>query len=154
MADEKSASAPWMKEMRSLLHGAEVVKHSDGSMIGLPDCSVTYGGRVAWVEFKFDFLDDRIEDLLGDEDPTFLAMFLLTRHRKNAEAQYEKVCALGRQSLGLYLFFVHKTCVVALEPTTGACRKTKDAAEAASLVAKVMRRWEFQQGQPFADYCA
>lgn len=149
MADEKSASAPFMKDLRQLLPGAEVIKHADSSMIGLPDCSVTFNTHVAWLEFKFDLLDNKVEDLLGD--PEMLALFLLARHRKGAETQYEKVCSLGRQALGLYVFFVHKTCVVLLEPNTLACRKVEDATEAASLVAKLMRSWRAHSA-PLAAY--
>lgn len=153
MANEKTASTQFMSDLRGELPGGEVLKHADTAMIGLPDCSVTYNTHVAWLEFKFDFLDDRIEDLLADGDPTFLATFLLGRHRKTAETQYQKVCSLGRQSLGLYVFFVHKTCVVVLEPITGACRKMKDAAEAASFVGKVMRGWRAYDS-PFGAYCS
>jgi hypothetical protein len=140
-----------MQKLRDELPGAEVIKHADGSMIGLPDCSVTFNTHVAWIEFKFDFLDDKIEDLLDDTE--LLSIFLLNRHRKNAETQYEKVRSLGRQALGIYLFFVHKTCVVALDPNSMSCRKMKDATEAASFVGKIMRSWRAHDS-PFDSYCS
>lgn len=136
---EAKLSSPFMKELRALLPGAEVIKHADTSLIGLPDCSVTYNTHVAWLEFKADFLDDRIEDLLGD--PELLASFLMGRHTKGAETQHEKVKSMGRQGLALYVFFVNKTCVLLVEPLQGLTRKCADAHEAASLVATIMRKW-------------
>jgi hypothetical protein len=41
-----------MAALRKRLPEAVVIKHRDASFIGLPDCSVTWGDRVTWLEFK------------------------------------------------------------------------------------------------------
>jgi hypothetical protein len=50
--NEASVSSDFMSRLRKRLPGAVVVKHRDASMIGLPDCSVTFNGRTWWIEFK------------------------------------------------------------------------------------------------------
>lgn len=50
--NESSVSSPFMKDLRSILPEAVVVKHRDASFVGLPDCSVHWRGLSYWFEFK------------------------------------------------------------------------------------------------------
>lgn len=50
--NEASVSSAFMTALRKRLPEAVVIKHRDASFIGLPDCSVTFRGRVFWIEFK------------------------------------------------------------------------------------------------------
>lgn len=49
---EATVSSAFMSALRKRLPDAVVIKHRDASFIGLPDCSVTFNGRVWWLEFK------------------------------------------------------------------------------------------------------
>jgi len=49
---ESSVSSVFMTALRKRLPYAVIIKHRDASFIGLPDCSVTFRGRVWWLEFK------------------------------------------------------------------------------------------------------
>lgn len=49
---EASVSSAFMAALRKRLPDAVIIKHRDASFIGLPDCSITYKGRIWWVEFK------------------------------------------------------------------------------------------------------
>jgi hypothetical protein len=39
--------------LKKEMPGCCVLKHNDGSTAGIPDLSVTYRGRTAWIEVKF-----------------------------------------------------------------------------------------------------
>jgi hypothetical protein len=142
---EAKLSAPFMKDLRSL-PGSRVVKHSDGSMIGMVDCSLTWGGRTLWMEFKADLLDDPIEGLLGDDD--LLAALLMRRHTKDAETQHQMALDLDSTSVCLYVFWVKQTCVLLVRPSTMEAVKVKATGDAVALVKRFMSGWKASLSAP------
>jgi hypothetical protein len=109
---ESSVSSPFMTLLRRELPGSVVVKHRDASMIGLPDCSVSWHQRTLWLEFKLINLPrSGVIDVL-----------------KIAEAspvQYEMMKKLCRQSFGaFYIIFVKKAKRIKLWVPPGSNRIT------------------------------
>lgn len=99
--NEASVSAPWMKEMRARLPGAKVIKHRDASMIGLPDCSITWNKRIFWVEFKL-WVPPVSWD--SNEGAPYLDL------AEKSPAQYAQMLEFGRQAhASFYLVWVKKS---------------------------------------------
>jgi len=42
------------KAFKAAMPGCAVLKHNDASTTGIPDLSVTWQGRTAWIEVKYD----------------------------------------------------------------------------------------------------
>ncbi len=51
--NESTVSSAFQTLFRQTVPGAEVIKHSDKSMIGMPDASITYNKVTLWLEYKF-----------------------------------------------------------------------------------------------------
>ena len=51
--NESSCSSVFQTQLRRALPGAEVIKHRDGTMIGMVDASVTARKKTLWIEYKF-----------------------------------------------------------------------------------------------------
>jgi hypothetical protein len=96
--NESSVSSPFMKQLRAALPGAVVVKHHDASMIGLPDCSVHWGFRVMWLEFKL-----LVPGLRG-------GWFKPEKVATDSPVQHQMMCRLGQQChAAWYVFWVKKS---------------------------------------------
>ena len=50
---ESSLTTDLLRELRARLPGAVVMKHSELRLSGVPDFSVTLGGRTSWFEVKY-----------------------------------------------------------------------------------------------------
>lgn len=51
--NESSCSSAFQTQLRKALPACEVIKHRDGSMVGMVDASFTYGKKTLWCEYKF-----------------------------------------------------------------------------------------------------
>jgi hypothetical protein len=86
-----------MTQLRSALPGAIVIKHHDASMIGLPDCSVTWRKTISWLEFKLV-----VPKRFGRVVPAEIAGDSPTQHRF--------MCNVAQQAhLALYLMWVKRS---------------------------------------------
>jgi hypothetical protein len=95
--NEASVSSPFMKLLRTALPGAIVVKHHDASMIGLPDCSVTWNRKIAWLEFKL-IVPSRYKRV----DPAAIMAASPTQH--------QLMCNYSRQAhVAFYVMWVKKS---------------------------------------------
>lgn len=102
--NEASVSSPLMGYLRKMLPGAVVVKHHDSSMIGLPDCSVTWRRKIAWLEFKLWVPPKRWEG--GIIPCQHIAEASPTQHRM--------MLSLAEQAtLGMYVIWAKKSRRVA-----------------------------------------
>lgn len=84
--NESTVSSEYQKLFRETVPGAELIKHADKSMIGLPDASVTHNKRTLWTEYKFigpktkgvtaDFMRDGVwsAQAVAEASPTQAAM--------------------------------------------------------------------------------
>lgn len=100
--NESSCSSVFQTQLRRALPGAEVIKHRDGTMIGMVDASVTARKKTLWVEYKFigpqtkgvtaDFMKK------GQWSPELVA--------KASPTQYDMACRLARAGRCIYLFWV------------------------------------------------
>lgn len=121
--NEASVSGAWMTALRKRRPLAEVIKHRDAGMIGLPDCSVTDQGRVLWVEFKLLDYKGWVEDSI--DDLTFGWAFVEAQE-KASKAQLHKVRDLDRAARAFYLAWVKKTCVYAVSACGNVWVRMKD----------------------------
>jgi len=142
---ETKVSSPFMTGLREL-PGSKVFKHSDGSMIGMVDASLTWREKTLWMEFKAYLLDDVIESLLDSED--LLAMHLIGLARKDAETQAQLALDLDSTSVCFYVIWVKQTCVVVLRPSTMECVKVRATTDAVALVKRWMMNWVVQLHPP------
>jgi hypothetical protein len=83
--NESSVSSPFMSQLRSELKGSVVVKHHDASMIGLPDCSITWAKKIVWLEFKL-----YVPGVRHQKTPAELAA--------ESPTQHAMMCRLGLQA--------------------------------------------------------
>lgn len=51
--NESTVSSAFQALFRQTVPEAVVIKHSDKSMIGMPDASITYNKKTLWLEYKF-----------------------------------------------------------------------------------------------------
>lgn len=137
--NESSASSPFMKQLRETLPHSVVVKHRDASMIGLPDCSVTFQGHVLWLEFKFFDWLGWMEGLSVEAR----AQRMLDLSSKKAPKQRAMMEDLDRAAGSLYITWVNKTGVYIVNPRDISkvvfVETTKDAVR---VVRNLMERWE------------
>lgn len=138
--NESSVSSPLMEGLREGLPGSVVVKHRDASMIGLVDCSVTYGGHVLWLEFKL-YSVPRSWDWLEEASALEAAAFLLAKARKDAPKQFDLACRLHEASRCLYVVWLKKTCVFIVDPVSLACIRVKRTIQAVDLLKALMGGW-------------
>lgn len=127
--NESSVSSPFMKQLRERLPQAVVVKHHDASMIGLPDCSVTYNHSVWWLEFKFFLLKRR---WIGQTEEQVLRECIHDIWEKSP-TQWEMMLRMDTAATAFYIIWVKKTCVFLYRPLADGyqvCRSTQDAVQA------------------------
>jgi hypothetical protein len=123
--------------MRELLPLAEVIKHRDASMIGLPDCSITFNTHALWVEFKLYPMARAWEGL----DDLALAAECLKKAVEESPTQASKVKSLHRASWALYVIWVKKTCVLVIDPVTLEFRRFKGSSPSAEWLSALLREW-------------
>lgn len=110
--NESSVSSPFMKQLRERLPGAVVLKHSDTSMVGLPDCSVSYRGKTIWLEFKL-ITPTKIEVHHNAERGWSFGRYWI-KAREDSPTQAAMVDKLDEQTQGAwYIFWVRKCKAVA-----------------------------------------
>lgn len=136
--NESSVSSPFMKALREALPGSVVVKHRDASMIGLPDCSVTYGSHVLWLEFKLFEYKKFMDSFTTSYD---MGHFLLEEATKAAPTQRAMMNRMGAQAAALYVMWVKKTSVLVVNPVTGLVVGMPKTFGAVELVARMMKAW-------------
>lgn len=112
--NEATASGKFQKLFRQRNPDAVLIKHRDTSMVGCPDASVTGNGRVVWLEYKFDLLKPWMNKMGTNE----LALELLRRHSKGAEAQRSMMNKLNLAAASLYIFWIHRTGIWVVDPVT------------------------------------
>ena len=133
---EASVSSPLMKALRETLPGCVVVKHRDASMIGLPDCSITYGGHVLWLEFKLFEWKKWMDDFKTNHD---LGMELLRLATESAPTQRAMMDKLYQASASLYVIWIKKTSVLIVDPVRGSVICSPKTAGAVHNLAWTMR---------------
>lgn len=129
--NEKSVSSPFMHDLRLALPDAEVIKHRDTGMVGLPDCSVTYDRQPAlWLEFKF------YTPLKTKEKST---QEIMSEMIAESPVQFQMMKRMAIQGRAFYILWVRKTHVTLWHPITREIRKVKNTAEMVKLVAYIAR---------------
>lgn len=139
--NEASVSSPLMEKVRELLPGSVVVKHRDASMIGLVDCSVTYGGHVLWLEFKL-YEVPASWDWMEEGDALEASATLLAKARKAAPKQFDLACRFRKASACLYVFWLKKTCLFLVDPVSMDCARVDETKQASALLVAAMYTWE------------
>jgi hypothetical protein len=98
---EKSLCAGLVKALRLGLVGSVVFKHADRVTAGIPDVSVTWGGRTTWLEVKFVRAGQRLFD---------------------RGVQRQTIARLGRAGSCLYVIYDKRTDeTVVLQPEYVGC---------------------------------
>lgn len=100
--NESTVSSAFQTLFRQTVPDAVVIKHSDKSMIGMPDASITLNKKTLWLEYKFigpktkgvnaQFMRD------GDWDSKVVA--------EASPTQYEMMRRLATSGNALYIFWV------------------------------------------------
>lgn len=141
---ESTVSAPFMKQMRERLPGSVVIKHSDKSMIGVMDCSITWRRRPGtWVEFKL------VNCPMGAMIPTVMRKrnaikpdydwkSLVTTVGKKSPTQWEFSQKMGREGLSFHVVWIRKTCVLVMDHAFGTFVVLKDTREAVDWIAMLL----------------
>jgi len=65
MMNEKTLCAALVRTIRQEMSSAVVFKHADRVTSGVPDISVTWGGRTVWLEVKYVKAGKKISDEQG-----------------------------------------------------------------------------------------
>lgn len=141
---EATVLAPFMKKMRELLPLAQVVKHRDASMIGLPDFSITHNTHVLWCEAKLFVLPRK-----WNGDAPGLASELTKKAQEDSPTQTEMMKKMHRASASLYVIFVKKTFVALVDPETLSAWTFNNSSLAAQFLADRMNHWT---PVPFPNY--
>lgn len=129
--NESSVSSPLMRDLRLALTGAEVVKHRDTGMVGLPDCSVTYDRRPAlWLEFKFYTpLKTKVETVTE----------IMAKFTDDSPTQYQWMRRAAVQGRAFYITWVRKTEVILWHPITHEYLRVPKTKDMVALVAYIAR---------------
>ncbi len=132
---EATVSAPLMKMLREMLPGAIVVKHQDRSMIGLPDCSVTWGKRPScWLEFKLVECPKKYQDFCELEWEA-----LARTAGQKSPVQWQFMMNAARQGLSFHVVWVRKTCVLIMDHSYESFKVLSCTAEAARFLAEFLK---------------
>lgn len=138
---ESTVSAPFMKQMRERLPGSVVIKHSDKSMIGVMDCSITWRRRPGtWVEFKLvncpmGAMIPTVMRKRNAINPDFDWKGLLIETAKKSPTQWQFSQKMAMQGFSFHIMWVRKTCVCVMNHSMGSFRILKNTAEAVEWVA-------------------
>lgn len=106
--NEASKLSPFMTSLRENLPGAVVVKHRDGSMIGMVDFSVTWKRRTMWGEAKLYELPKRKEMTVQD---------WLRKAKEESPTQAGMAERLNQTSVCLYFIWIKKTKLIVISPS-------------------------------------
>lgn len=105
--NEASKLGPFMTKLRENLPGSVVIKHRDGSMIGMVDFSVTWEHRTMWGEAKLYALPRRKEMTVAD---------WLKKAQDESPTQADMVRRLNRTSICLYFIWIKKVKLIVASP--------------------------------------
>lgn len=81
MSTEATRTRLFLTKLQAIRGGAVVTKYNDRSTSGIPDASLTWGGRTLWMEFKHRKVGDvrPFAELLKDHRHAKLQAFLIWR---------------------------------------------------------------------------
>lgn len=133
--NESTVSSAFMKQLREAVPGALVFKHRDASMIGLPDCSVTYNQKAFWFEFKLFPMKKKWIDWRT----YFVIVECMIEATKKAPAQRELMNRLAAQCPAYYIIWLKKTCVVFVHPLTLSITSFETTAQAVAFIAELLK---------------
>lgn len=128
-----------MKGLREELEGSVVFKHHDASMVGLVDCSVTWGGRTMWLEFKLY----EWQEWMTGKTTYDIALRLVAKARKAAPVQWECANKLDAASKAFYVIWVKKSFVLLVNPSCGEALMARYERTTGIIghIAAIMRSW-------------
>lgn len=103
-----------------------VFKHRDASMIGLPDCSVTFNEKTYWLEFKYLLMKHKWDKIMEGRELEamvkgpysgwlMIALEILAEVSKKAPVQRELLDRLSVQTPTYYIFWIKKTKVILVD---------------------------------------
>lgn len=133
--NESTVSSAFMKQLREAVPGALVFKHRDASMIGLPDCSVTYNQKAFWFEFKLFPMKNKWIDWRH----SYAIDECMIEATKKAPAQRELMNRLATQCPAYYIIWLKKTCVAFVHPLTLEITFAETTAQAVAIAATILK---------------
>lgn len=117
---EKSALAAFTEKFRKRYPAAVVIKHFDAGRVGVPDLSITGGGRTVWVEAKLFRPPSKWQ--VGDPIPCL-------EIAQESPVQWDTCNRMAFAQNLVYLFLVKGKPATVWHPDTRQSVATKDPVE-------------------------